>query len=105
MFCINSRRTNASTILCLVYGWAPTDVAARRATVDYVNDFIVRLATLAVPGSNLVDVFPALLNIPRWLAPWRTHAEESVARDSKFFEGLLGEVRAGMVGLSIFLST
>ena len=51
---------------------------------------------VASPGAYLVDTFPLLMWLPKWLAPFKREAAKLHAFEIKLFRDLLGEVREKM---------
>ena len=90
-------RLLATTMLSVLYGLSSKEVEERHEVVNYINRFIKRMATAAFPGTYLVDLFPSMLHLPRWMAPWRRHGELCYKQDTTFFQGLFIEVRDKVV--------
>ena len=90
------RRSAASTMLCAVYGWFSIDSSAD-SIVDHIQGFMRRLLQACLPGKFLVDVFPAMLHLPAWMARWKREGQEYHRRDTILFQGLLDDVRRKMV--------
>ena len=73
-------------------------------TVDSSNDpHIIRalqvvhtVERVASPGAYLVDTFPILMHLPRWLAPFKREAEVLHEREISLFRELLFDVRERM---------
>ena len=61
---------------------------------------IIRVARhverIASPGAYLVDTFPSLLWLPKWLAPFKQEADALHKEELSLFKGLLLEVREEM---------
>jgi hypothetical protein len=57
------RRFAASTIMSILYDH-PTIVSEHDPTIERIEEFNNRLTRAAVPGSNLVNLFPWMLHIP-----------------------------------------
>ncbi|KAK5445352.1 hypothetical protein LTS15_010133 [Exophiala xenobiotica] len=65
----------------------------------YARDILKVVHTVervASPGAYLVDTFPILMLLPKWLAPFKQEAERLHDFEIKLFSGLLFEVRAKM---------
>lgn len=90
------RRTAASTVLSITYGWAPLVDTSKDALVDRINGFVPRVARACKPGAHFVEVFPWMLRLPMWLTPWRSEMLDWHRKDSELFEGLLREVEEKM---------
>ncbi|KAK3700020.1 hypothetical protein LTR37_016180 [Vermiconidia calcicola] len=54
------------------------------------------LERIASPGAYLVDTFPILMKLPRFLAPFKREIEELHRREHSLFRGLLEDVRERM---------
>ena len=59
----------------------------------YPPSVLERFLASAVPGANLVDLFPSLDLLPDSLAPWRPAALDQRAFTHRVFKRLLNEVR------------
>src|SRR5712671_4808516 len=57
------QRFSASTIMSIVYDY-PTIVSDHDHTIESIEQYSTRVSTAAVPGSNLVDIFPWMMHIP-----------------------------------------
>jgi cytochrome P450 len=65
----------------------------------YIQDALRVVHTVervASPGAYLVDTFPSLLYLPRWLAPFKREAAKLHDFEITLFRGLIGEVREKM---------
>jgi hypothetical protein len=65
----------------------------------YARDILKVVHTVervASPGAYLVDTFPILMLLPKWLAPFKQEAERLHDFEIKLFRGLLFEVRDKM---------
>jgi cytochrome P450 len=73
-------------------------------TVDSSNDPYIKRALqvvhtverVASPGAYLVDTFPILMYLPKWLAPFKREAEVLHHREISLFRELLFDVRDRM---------
>jgi hypothetical protein len=54
------------------------------------------LERVASPGAYLVDTFPILIKLPRFLAPFKRELEELHRKEYTLFRGLLDDVRERM---------
>ncbi|KAK5043488.1 hypothetical protein LTR84_011957 [Exophiala bonariae] len=69
--------------------------------IDEKNEPILRrivkvnhtLEKVASPGSYLVDTFPSLMYLPRFLAPWKRELEDYHTFESTLFKELLEDVK------------
>lgn len=75
-----------------IYGWQSIATASHPivARLDRNN---LQVALSARPFSNLIDLFPILLCLPKWLSKWKRTGAEWFSEQSDVFEDLLGEVR------------
>ena len=81
----------------IVYG-SSIDRAGRDEMFAYIRDFIDRQALVSVPGSFLVEIFPAMLHLPEWLAPWKKWVNHCFKQDSAVFNRSVDRVKDVMVG-------
>ena len=92
------QRSTASSVLNAVYGWKPIDNSpSADAIVKQINDFIHDLVCALRPGASLVDIFPILLHLPDWCAPWKRDGKRRFQGYTQMFEGYLEDVRRKMV--------
>lgn len=56
-----------------------------------------RLVRAALPGQFLVDIFPAMLHLPTWMAKWKREGLEFYRQDSEMFEGFMDGVEKSVV--------
>lgn len=61
-----------------------------------ILEVVRHVERVASPGAYLVDTFPSLLWLPRWLAPFKREAAALHREERSLFTGLLREVRAQM---------
>lgn len=61
--------------------------------IEEVNHHLERVAS---PGAYLVDTFPVLMKLPKFLAPFKKELEELHDREHSLFRGLLEDVRERM---------
>ena len=92
------RRSAASIVLSVVYGWPPIDATAD-SLVEKITAIIHRLARATLPGSHLVDIMPIMAYIPDGMAKWKREAKAHYHQDSQFFEGLFNDAKAKVVRL------
>ncbi|KAF6802959.1 cytochrome p450 [Colletotrichum sojae] len=71
----------------LIYGLRLGDAEDRDASM--ILDIVHELERAGSPGAYLVDLFPALMRIPAWLAPWKRYLRARRRRDEAFFEELV----------------
>ncbi|KAF7790535.1 hypothetical protein EIP86_001491 [Pleurotus ostreatoroseus] len=87
------RRSAASIVLSVVYGWPPIDATAD-PVVEKITEIIQRIARSILPGAHLVDLIPFMAYIPDGMAKWKREAKAHFHQDSKFFEELFNDVKA-----------
>lgn len=86
------KRSAASSVKCAVYGTRPIE-SKDDPLVVRINDLMHRLVRATLPGSFLVDIFPAMKNIPSWLATWKREGLEWHRKDSAMFQEFMDEVK------------
>ncbi|TFK67282.1 cytochrome P450 [Pluteus cervinus] len=69
------KRSTASSIKAIIYGTPPI-TSIDDPVVAFVSDMGHRLTTAVMPGAYLVELFPKMLYLPTWLAPWKREAME-----------------------------
>ena len=74
-----------------MYGWQPI-ADASHPIVDRLDRSNLEVAFSAQPLSNLIDIFPVLLYLPKWLSKWKRRGAWWFNEHSDLFEGLLDEV-------------
>ncbi|KAF9463397.1 cytochrome P450 [Collybia nuda] len=84
-------RSAASTVLCSVYGWNPIE-PRDDPVVQRINDILHRMARAALPGAYLVEFFPTMIYLPKWMAKWKREGLEWFAKDTKMFGDFLSDV-------------
>ena len=92
----NLKRSAASTVLSAVYGWLPIDNSAD-ALVTRINELMHRVVLACLPGAYLVEIFPAMLHLPEWMARWKREGRAWFRKDTAMFEGFMEDVRGKMV--------
>jgi hypothetical protein len=65
--------------------------------INRINDLVQRLIKAAYPGEHVVEFFPWMQNLPRFLTPWKPWAEEWHRKDSEMFLKYYREVRDRVV--------
>ncbi|KAF9463392.1 cytochrome P450 [Collybia nuda] len=85
------KRSAASTVLCVVYGWDPVGFNGDDI-IEKINGQTHRLADALLPGAHLVEIFPIIKYLPPWIAKWKREGLEWFVKDTKMFEDLLSEV-------------
>ncbi|KAF5528007.1 Cytochrome P450 monooxygenase psoD [Colletotrichum aenigma] len=54
-----------------------------------ILDIVHELERVGSPGAYLVDLFPSLMYVPEWLAPWKKYLRARRRRDEDFFHELI----------------
>lgn len=98
----NVRRFAASSILGAVYGRPPIDKTSDKMVV-LINEYIAQISTALLPGKYLVDFFPPLLYLPKWLAKWKRDGDEWFHKGAVMFESFFDDVKERMVRSPWFL--
>ncbi|TFK64016.1 cytochrome P450 [Pluteus cervinus] len=68
------KKSTASSMRSTIYGAAPIS-SISDPVVSYISDMGHRLTIAAMPGAYLVELFPKMMNLPTWLAPWKREAK------------------------------
>ncbi|THV02577.1 cytochrome P450 [Dendrothele bispora CBS 962.96] len=82
------KRSSASTILSVVYGFPPIK-RSEDPLIARIMEHMQRNVAAGTTGANLVEVFPILKYVPSWMAKWKRDAMRYYQEDTKFFEELL----------------
>ena len=91
----------SSSLFCVIYGLSPQELRNKPHIVEEIDTFLREGAAAAMPGAYLVDIFPWMLNLPRWLAPWKRFGEEHYTRNTALLKTLLNDARAKRVSLVV----
>ncbi|TFK64025.1 cytochrome P450 [Pluteus cervinus] len=86
------RRSAASSVKMSIYGSKPIHLKDD-PLVDRINDLIHRLVHACLPGAYLVDIFPVMLHLPGWLAPWKRNGLEWHRQDTTMLQEFMDEVK------------
>ena len=73
------------------------EVYNRRDIIDFLESFIGDIARAAAPGAYFVDLFPWMLYLPTWLAPWKQFGMALEERCTRFFTKIYDETCAKTV--------
>ncbi|KAJ3559622.1 hypothetical protein NM688_g227 [Phlebia brevispora] len=84
----------ASVVLSISYGRRATSLDSD--IVQQNRNSVFAFQRASIPGQYLVESWPILLWLPRWMQWFRRDAEESQARDIKLYTSLLQEVKEKM---------
>ncbi|PFH53325.1 hypothetical protein AMATHDRAFT_55202 [Amanita thiersii Skay4041] len=79
------RRTSASLMVSIIYGVPPITNPLNPVVVR-INKYTERALAAATPGAYMVEYFPWMQFLPRWMSPWRRYAEDWFKKDSVVFE-------------------
>ena len=77
-------------------GFGKTIQTGQEPVVREVFHVVHNLERVASPGAYLVDVFPWMLSLPKFLAPWRRELEKLHEIELKLFRRLFNDVKMGM---------
>ncbi|KAF8191536.1 cytochrome P450 [Mycena galopus ATCC 62051] len=88
----NLRRSAASTILGIVYGWPGLDLT-HDPLVGEISEFMQRLLRAIVPGAFLVEVFPVMKRLPMWMSKWKREGLEWHRKDTILFKGMMNDAK------------
>jgi cytochrome P450 len=85
-------RYSAGVILRLAYG--KTIETGDEKNVREILEVVHTVERVVSPGAYLVDTFPVLLWLPKWLAPFKREGERLHRRELNLFRQCLDDVRA-----------
>ncbi|KAJ7437432.1 cytochrome P450 [Mycena galericulata] len=89
------KRSATSFIMAVVYGTkALRD--SQDPTLVTLHQFS-RRSLAAAAGSHLVEFFPWMKRLPRWMSAWRREAEEWFVKDESMFKSFYNEVQSRMI--------
>ncbi|TFK64022.1 cytochrome P450 [Pluteus cervinus] len=92
------KRSAASSVKMSVYGSQPIE-SKDDPLVRRVNSLVTRVALACLPGAYMVEIFPVMLHLPKWLAPWKRDGLEWHRKDTamlqEFMDGVRKEVDQG----------
>ncbi|KAI0759801.1 cytochrome P450 [Irpex lacteus] len=91
---LNIQLIAVSSILSSVYGW--TDIEPESPYPQFFQNFIERLGGACLPGSYLVDAFPAMKYLPAWVARWKREGLAWHDRHSQILKGFNAGIREKM---------
>ncbi|CAL1699895.1 unnamed protein product [Somion occarium] len=77
-------RVTASGVLSVCYSLPPV-ASAEDPVITLINNFMHRIEAGSRPGEYLVELFPWMLRLPKWMAKWHRDADEAHARDTEMF--------------------
>ncbi|KAK7443505.1 hypothetical protein VKT23_015677 [Stygiomarasmius scandens] len=86
------KRSSASTILSVVYGFPPIK-RSNDPLIGRIMEHMHRNVEGGTTGQNLVEIFPILEYVPSWMAKWKRDAIHYCKEDTKFFEELMSTVQ------------
>lgn len=89
--------TAAATVLTSVYAYYPVKLGD--PLVHKVEQYVDRMLKAALPGNYLVDLFPWMMYIPKWMASWKREGYAWFKKDTDMFLGVIDDVKEGMVCL------
>ncbi|KAA1472647.1 cytochrome P450 [Dentipellis sp. KUC8613] len=89
-FIDNFKMYSASVILKICYGL--DSESENKKVISDLYEISDMFLESAVPGTNLVDLFPTLDNLPNFLAPWRAPAMHQRRVTQNVFVGLVRDV-------------
>ncbi|KAJ7451201.1 cytochrome P450 [Mycena galericulata] len=92
------KRSAASSVKTAIYGSCPID-SKDDPLVVRINDLMHRLVRATLPGAFMVDIFPALKNVPTWVpfTGWKKEGLEWHRKDTDTFQVFMDDVRGGVV--------
>jgi cytochrome P450 len=88
------RRTAAATVLSAVYAYPL--ISTNDPLVAKVENYVDRMLKAALPGNYLVDIFPFMMHIPKFLAKWKREGYAWFKKDTDMFLGLIEDTRKGL---------
>ena len=90
----NFQRYSSSVIIRLNYG--KTIITGKEIYLRRIIQIAHNVERVATLGAYLVDTFPSLLWLPKWLAPFKREGEALHQEELSVFKGLLLEVKEQM---------
>ncbi|PSR77908.1 hypothetical protein PHLCEN_2v7650 [Hermanssonia centrifuga] len=91
------KRNAASTVLTALYDRPLVDSTIDQVARD-INEVAKSLSNAGAVGAYLVDIFPAMLYLPEWLARWKREGRQLHEKYSAMLEGFLLDVQNRLVG-------
>ncbi|KAF5326711.1 hypothetical protein D9619_004271 [Psilocybe cf. subviscida] len=88
--------STSSSILTAIYAW-PRLTEEHHPIVQRIHDHLERVSKACIPGSSMVDIFPAINRLPLWMSKWKRDALKWHERETTMFEGFYREVEDKMV--------
>ncbi|KAA1470684.1 cytochrome P450 [Dentipellis sp. KUC8613] len=85
-------RTSASVTMSMVYNTPPIQ-SKNDPAVKSIADCVFRITRAVMPGAHLVEFFPWMMHLPKWLASWKAEAMGWFSHDSAMFERLFSAAR------------
>jgi cytochrome P450 len=85
-------RYASGLMLRLAYG--KTIETGEEAYVKRIINVVHHVERIASPGAYLVDTFPVLMYLPKWLAPFKREGERLHKEELDLFRGLMDDTRA-----------
>ncbi|KAH8091806.1 cytochrome P450 [Cristinia sonorae] len=85
-------RAIASGTLALSYAGPPIK-DKHDSVVTRIDNFMHRLEQSARPGEYLVEIFPWMNHLPKFLTPWKREGEKSHEQDTTLFKTLFHQAR------------
>ncbi|KAJ8494799.1 hypothetical protein ONZ45_g13113 [Pleurotus djamor] len=85
------RRASNSLMISLIYGLPPI-LDSKDPMIVWIDSVAHRFGVAARPGAYLVEFFPWMMSLPRWMCQWRTEAERWHVEMTTKFGDLLTDV-------------
>ncbi|KAI0339656.1 cytochrome P450 [Trametopsis cervina] len=97
-------RASSGVILSTLYGWPSISSVSHPAVVG-VNKILREIEIASMPGASLVDIFPALLRLPKPLSKWKQRGDQLYHEFTALFTGLLEGVKQNEAQVSLTRSS
>jgi len=62
-------------------------------SVTFMNEVVEKMGNAALPGAHLVEIFPCLRHLPRFLSKWRRDAEKTFVKFNSKYEEMFLKVK------------
>ena len=80
----------ASVVLSAIYGW-PSLPRFDHPGVKKIMESLHKIEQASMPGNNLIDIFPILLHLPKFMSKWKREGDYWYEANTALFKGLLTE--------------
>ncbi|KAK7451717.1 hypothetical protein VKT23_012396 [Stygiomarasmius scandens] len=85
-------RASSSISLSMIYDHPPIQ-SLEDPSVIFMNEVVEKMGNAALPGAHLVEIFPCLRHLPRFLSKWRRDAEKTYVKFNSKYEEMFLKVK------------